>query len=98
MEQGGCRRLTRALLTSPPFHPPPTHHHFPKQLVVQAGHDLSTQPDGPVALILVPTRELAQQVWRVCRDLRKHSGLRACCLHGGVDKEEQVAALGKKVS
>lgn len=90
------KRVTESGLSAE--RPPPAAPFLPnKQLVVQAGHDPSTRPDGPLALILVPTRELAQQVWRVCRDLRTHSGLRACCIHGGVDKEEQVAALSKKV-
>ncbi|MBM7034815.1 DEAD/DEAH box helicase [Vibrio ulleungensis] len=45
------------------------------------------------ALILVPTRELAQQVTTALAPLAKASGLEAICLCGGVDKAEQQQAL-----
>lgn len=32
------------------------------QLLARKGHGASTHPDGPLALVLLPTRELAQQV------------------------------------
>ena len=32
------------------------------QLLVTWGHGASSQPEGPLALVLLPTRELAQQV------------------------------------
>ncbi len=41
------------------------------------GHDASTQPEAPPALVLVPTRELALQVTAVCKSLYKELGIRA---------------------
>ena len=32
------------------------------QLLASKGHGADTRPDGPLALVLLPTRELAQQV------------------------------------
>lgn len=45
------------------------------------------------ALILVPTRELAQQVTSALAPLATASGLKAICLCGGVDKADQQQAL-----
>ena len=59
-------------------------------LLQEAGHDNSTQPDGPLLLVLVPTRELALQVAQQCRTLRTLTGLRTACVYGGVPKEAQV--------
>lgn len=57
------------------------------------GHDASTQPESPVALILVPTRELALQVTSVCKSFHKELGLRTQVLIGGIDKAQQVCRL-----
>lgn len=48
---------------------------------------------GPIVLVLLPTRELAAQVERVCVKMFKLFGLRCVALHGGVNKEEQVERL-----
>lgn len=57
----------------------------------RAADDARAPRAHPVALVLVPTRELAQQVARDAREaLRAKVGL----LHGGVDKDEQVSAAG----
>jgi hypothetical protein len=50
---------------------------------------------GPLALVLVPTRELAQQVAGIARTLRPVCGARATCIAGGVDPEKQASALAK---
>ena len=63
---------------------------LPSPLLQEAGHDNSTQPDGPLLLVLVPTRELALQVAQQCRTLRTLTGLRTACVYGGVPKEAQV--------
>ncbi|GAB4823853.1 hypothetical protein N2152v2_010899 [Parachlorella kessleri] len=65
-------------------------------LLGAAGEGAATQPEAPLMLVVLPTRELAQQVAASCRDLRKYSGLRAACLTGGSDKSEQVGALAAK--
>lgn len=52
---------------------------------------------APRGLVLVPTRELAQQVAAVARDLRAVSGsLRTTCIHGGAERAPQIAALGRR--
>lgn len=49
----------------------------------------------PRALILAPTRELAQQIKSDCMDLTHKTGLHSVCLLGGVDYEKQYAKLDK---
>lgn len=52
---------------------------------------------APRALVLVPTRELAQQVAAVARGLRVvSSSLRTACIHGGAERAPQIAALGRQ--
>ena len=51
------------------------------------------QNDGPVALIMTPTRELATQIWAECRKFSKSSGLRAVCVYGGTPISEQIGEL-----
>lgn len=53
----------------------------------------SPPPPGPLALVMVPTRELAVQVAAQARALRPLAGLRAVAVYGGVPKEEQVELL-----
>lgn len=45
------------------------------------------------ALIVAPTRELAEQIHDVTSDLGKYTGLRSATVYGGVSKVNQVAAL-----
>ena len=49
--------------------------------------------DGPIGLILAPTRELATQIYRDCRPFVKALGLRAVCAYGGAPIKEQIAEL-----
>ena len=49
--------------------------------------------DGPVGLILAPTRELATQIHRDCRPFVKALGLRAVCAYGGAPIKDQIAEL-----
>ncbi len=58
---------------------------------------LSTaNPDAGIrALILLPTRELAQQVFTNCQDLAKHSNLDSTLIIGGSDFEEQAEQVIK---
>jgi len=48
------------------------------------------------ALVLLPTRELAQQVADVCRDFAPNMGMGVACLIGGESKEGQLRDLFKK--
>lgn len=50
----------------------------------------------PRALVLAPTRELAQQIFADCRELTKFSNLYNLCVTGGVDFERQSEQLNKK--
>jgi len=54
-------------------------------------------PAHPLALVLLPTRELAVQVHDVIAPLAKTLGLRAVSVYGGADIDRQVAKLRKGV-
>ncbi|KAL9053456.1 MAG: hypothetical protein Q9162_004759 [Coniocarpon cinnabarinum] len=49
--------------------------------------------EGPVGLVVSPTRELATQIHRECRPWLKALGLRAMCAYGGAPISEQIAEL-----
>ncbi|PNY25970.1 Pre-mRNA-processing ATP-dependent RNA helicase PRP5 [Tolypocladium capitatum] len=49
--------------------------------------------DGPVSLIMTPTRELATQIHRDCKPFLKAMGLRAVCAYGGAPIRDQIADL-----
>ncbi|KAL2757519.1 hypothetical protein ACRALDRAFT_2039931 [Sodiomyces alcalophilus JCM 7366] len=49
--------------------------------------------DGPVGLIMTPTRELAVQIHRDCKPFLRSMGLRAVCAYGGAPIRDQIAEL-----
>ncbi|RUS88950.1 hypothetical protein EGW08_003286 [Elysia chlorotica] len=49
--------------------------------------------DGPIVLVLVPTRELAQQVIEVSNEFGRSSQLRSACVYGGAPKGPQLRDL-----
>jgi len=49
----------------------------------------------PRALILAPTRELANQIYDDAIALTKHTSLHSVCVMGGIDYDKQIAALDK---
>ncbi|QPG99715.1 pre-mRNA processing RNA-helicase [Epichloe festucae Fl1] len=49
--------------------------------------------DGPIGLIMTPTRELATQIHRDCKPFVKSMGLRAVCAYGGAPIRDQIAEL-----
>ena len=49
------------------------------------------------ALILAPTRELAEQIHHAISDLGRNSRVRSVSIYGGVSKHNQVAALRRGV-
>ena len=55
------------------------------------------RPARPLALVLLPTRELAVQVHDVLAPLAKKLGLRAVAVYGGADIDRQIAKLRKGV-
>jgi superfamily II DNA/RNA helicase len=59
---------------------------------VSGGH-----PARPHALVLLPTRELALQVYGVLETLSQAVGLRVAAVYGGADIEKQIAQLRKGV-
>ncbi|WP_271271178.1 DEAD/DEAH box helicase [Aliamphritea hakodatensis] len=51
----------------------------------------------PAVLILTPTRELAQQVFKSARDYGAGTGVRSCLVYGGASLNVQIAALQEGV-
>lgn len=49
--------------------------------------------DGPIAIIMTPTRELCMQIGKESRKFTKSLGLRAVCVYGGTGISEQIAEL-----
>ncbi|KAF7537553.1 hypothetical protein G7054_g3619 [Neopestalotiopsis clavispora] len=49
--------------------------------------------DGPIGLIMTPTRELATQIHRDCKPFLKSMGLRAVCAYGGAPIKDHIAEL-----
>ncbi|KAJ5951143.1 Helicase C-terminal [Penicillium vulpinum] len=49
--------------------------------------------DGPIAMILSPTRELATQIHKDCKPFLRALGLRAVCAYGGAPIKDQIAEL-----
>ncbi|XP_041364476.1 ATP-dependent RNA helicase dbp2-like isoform X2 [Gigantopelta aegis] len=49
--------------------------------------------DGPICLVLVPTRELAQQVQEVAIEFGQTSQIRNTCVYGGAPKGPQIRDL-----
>lgn len=49
--------------------------------------------DGPVALVLAPTRELAQQIQQVCNDFGRRLRVNNACVFGGAPKNPQIRDL-----
>jgi ATP-dependent RNA helicase DDX5/DBP2 len=53
--------------------------------------------DGPIALILAPTRELAQQIQQVANDFGTATYIRNTCIFGGAPKGPQARDLERGV-
>lgn len=65
------------------------------QYILPAIVHINSQPrllrgDGPIALVLAPTRELAQQIQQVAQDFGASSHVRNTCVFGGAPKGPQV--------
>ncbi|KAF4077498.1 hypothetical protein AMELA_G00208730 [Ameiurus melas] len=60
-------------------------------------HILDQRPleegEGPIAMIMTPTRELALQITKECKKFSKPLGLRVVCVYGGTGISEQIAEL-----
>ncbi|XP_030649097.1 putative ATP-dependent RNA helicase DDX5 isoform X1 [Chanos chanos] len=55
------------------------------------------QGDGPICLVLAPTRELAQQVQQVAAEYGRASRLKTTCIYGGAPKGPQIRDLERGV-
>lgn len=64
---------------------------FGLPILDQLGH--ARRGQGPLALVVTPTRELALQIDEVCRTIAKRTNHRVLSLVGGVAYEPQVQAL-----
>jgi len=53
--------------------------------------------DGPIALVLAPTRELALQIQAECTKFSAVCRIRCTCLYGGVSKGPQIRELERGV-
>ncbi|XP_059470035.1 probable ATP-dependent RNA helicase DDX46 [Neocloeon triangulifer] len=49
--------------------------------------------DGPIAIIMTPTRELCMQIGKDIKKFSKYLALRAVCVYGGTGISEQIAEL-----
>lgn len=49
--------------------------------------------EGPIGLIMTPTRELATQIHKECKPFLKALDLRAVCAYGGAPIKDQIAEL-----
>ena len=61
---------------------------------------INAQPpgnEGPIALCLCPTRELAQQVMGVCEEYTRAMRIRSVCLYGGSSKYQQISQISQGV-
>ncbi|XP_005182853.1 ATP-dependent RNA helicase p62 [Musca domestica] len=62
--------------------------------IVHINHQPPIQPgDGPIALVLAPTRELAQQIQTVANDFGSTVHVRNTCVYGGSSKTRQMQDL-----
>jgi ATP-dependent RNA helicase DDX46/PRP5 len=52
-----------------------------------------TSTEGPIGLVISPTRELATQIHKDCKPFLKALGLRAVCAYGGAPIKDQIADL-----
>ncbi|GAB1519707.1 pre-mRNA processing RNA-helicase [Rhizoctonia solani] len=51
--------------------------------------------EGPMAIVMTPTRELAVQIHRECKPFLKVLNLRAVCAYGGSPIKDQIAEMKK---
>jgi superfamily II DNA/RNA helicase len=65
--------------------------HIQRQEPMQRG-------DGPIVLVLSPTRELAQQTSHVTNEFAGSVGIRQCCVFGGASRSVQAMELRRSPS
>ncbi|PKI36913.1 hypothetical protein CRG98_042693 [Punica granatum] len=55
------------------------------------------QGDGPIVLVLAPTRELAMQIQQEALKFGSHANIRSTCIYGGAPKGPQIRDLKRGV-
>ncbi|CAG5122311.1 unnamed protein product, partial [Candidula unifasciata] len=55
----------------------------------------STKGEGPIVLVIAPTRELAQQIKSVAIEYGRVLGIKSCCLFGGQSKSVQASYISE---
>lgn len=68
----------------------PMFRHVKDQRPVESG-------EGPVGLVMTPTRELAVQIFRDAQPFLRAFGLRGACVYGGTPIAEQIGEMKKAV-
>uniref|UniRef100_A0A8D0GJT1 Probable ATP-dependent RNA helicase DDX5 n=1 Tax=Sphenodon punctatus TaxID=8508 RepID=A0A8D0GJT1_SPHPU len=63
----------------------------------RAGKEITVKGDGPICLVLAPTRELAQQVQQVAAEYSRACRLKSTCIYGGAPKGPQIRDLERGV-
>eukprot|EP00834_Sanchytrium_tribonematis_P000238 NODE_5_length_72347_cov_1.339331.p6 type:complete len:769 gc:universal NODE_5_length_72347_cov_1.339331:1119-3425(+) len=62
-------------------------------------HAITQRPlepgDGPIGVILAPTRELANQIYKDCKIFLKSTNLKAVCAYGGSNISSNISDLRK---
>ncbi|XP_030568405.1 ATP-dependent RNA helicase p62-like isoform X2 [Drosophila novamexicana] len=61
------------------------------------GQEPLKRGEGPIALVLAPTRELAQQIQSVANDFGSSSSVRNTCIFGGAPRSQQANDLQRGV-
>lgn len=62
-----------------------------------AAQDPLQRGDGPIALVLAPTRELAVQIQQECDRFSRPCGMNSTCVYGGASKGPQIRDLQRGV-
>ncbi|MFK8025609.1 MAG: DEAD/DEAH box helicase [Ilumatobacter sp.] len=57
----------------------------------------TAEPNRPLGLVLVPTRELAVQVAEVLQPVADHAGMKVIPVYGGASRDHQVIEMNKGV-
>ena len=54
---------------------------------------IAKRPDGIKCVIMVPTRELAEQITKVFLEIGRHTSVKTYSIFGGVDQDPQISKL-----
>jgi len=65
---------------------------WPMLVHIMAQEELK-KGDGPISIIVAPTRELANQIYLETKKYSKGFGIKVAAIYGGANKYEQVKEL-----